>query len=505
MTPLDGAVRKPNIVLITTDDQTLASLSVMPRVQRLLVDRGVSFENAISSFPLCCPSRASWITGQFAHNHGVIDNQERNGGGYQALREPDNVLPAWLDQAGYDTALVGKWLHDYRTLEPPPGWDRFWALTSPTMVNYYRYEVTDSRGGKVRYGDDASDYVTDALTREYALPYIRQHARDPDPFFLHVSYIAPHWGRGRNDPAGQALCERQAVRLRDREGEARPSRRRRLSPTGRCRRRPRSMRRTCRTSPAPSVGVRGSTAGRSASSRSATAASSPACSPSTARSPSDRRRARRRPAHRSHLRDLHLRQRLHARRAPDQGREGPAVRGGAQGAAGDPRPGVAAGDLVDDPVANVDLAPTILELAEVTRPRWTSSARPTAARWPRTPTAGATPDRAVLIESKRPPRRTATGTVVAPSWVGVRTRRYTYVEHYRAEVPGLEEGFGLPIGSGSVTDTELYDLELDPRQLRSRHTDPVYAATRGALAEALAQLRDCAGETCRLDVVPPAP
>ncbi|MET0824730.1 MAG: sulfatase-like hydrolase/transferase, partial [Solirubrobacterales bacterium] len=74
-----GAVRKPNIVLITTDDQTLASLGVMDRVQRELVDRGVTFENALATFPLCCPSRASWITGQYAHNHGVIDNQERNG------------------------------------------------------------------------------------------------------------------------------------------------------------------------------------------------------------------------------------------------------------------------------------------------------------------------------------------------------------------------------------------------------------------------------------------
>jgi len=198
-----GAVRKPNIVLITTDDQTLASLRVMDRVQRELVDRGVTFENALATFPLCCPSRASWITGQYAHNHGVIDNQERNGGGYQALREPDKVLPAWLDAGGYDTALVGKWLHDYRTLDPAPGWDRFWALTAPTMVNYYGYEVTDSRGGRVRYGKDADDYVTDALTRDYALPYIRQHERDPDPFFLHVSYIAPHWGRGRNDAAGR--------------------------------------------------------------------------------------------------------------------------------------------------------------------------------------------------------------------------------------------------------------------------------------------------------------
>ena len=198
-----AAVGRPNIVLITTDDQTLASLAVMKRVRRLLVDRGATFTQNIASFPLCCPSRASWITGEYAHNHGVIDNHERDGGGYQALRDPDRVLPVWLDQAGYDTALVGKWLHDYSTLRPAPGWDRFWALTAPTMVNYYGYEVTDSHGGRTRYGKRAPDYVTDALTRDYALPYIRDHATDRDPFFLHLSYIAPHWGRGRNDAAGR--------------------------------------------------------------------------------------------------------------------------------------------------------------------------------------------------------------------------------------------------------------------------------------------------------------
>ncbi len=502
--PADGAVRKPNIVLITTDDQTLASLSAMPRVQRLLVDRGVSFENAISSFPLCCPSRASWITGQFAHNHGVIDNQERNGGGYQALREPDNVLPAWLDQGGYDTALVGKWLHDYRTLDPAPGWDRFWALTSPTMVNYYRYEVTDSRGGKVRYGDDASDYVTDALTREYALPYIRQHARDPDPFFLHVSYIAPHWGRGRNDPAGKRCANGKPFSFET--AKAKPAPRDagafadRPLPTpssfneadmsdkpGAVRGRPRLDRRAIRQLEE-----------RYGCELASLLAVDRAVADIDAALDAARVTDRTYVIFTSDNGYMHGEHRIRAEKVQpyEEALRVPLVIRG---------PAVPAGGLVEDPVANVDLAPTIIELAEVTLAPLDFQ-RPADGRSLAPYTYGrGDADRAVLIESKRPPRRTATGTVVAPSWVGVRTRRYTYVEHYRAEVPSLEEGFGLPIGSGSITDTELYDLELDPRQLRSRHTDPVYAATRGALAEALAQLRDCAGESCRLDVVPPAP
>jgi arylsulfatase A-like enzyme len=168
-------------------------------------------------------------------------------------------------------------------------------------------------------------------------------------------------------------------------------------------------------------------------------------------------------------------------------------------------PAIPAGTRITDPVTNVDLAPTILELAEVT-PVAPLLDRSVDGRSLAPYTYGrGDPDRAILIESKRPPRLTAAGTFVAPSWVGVRTRRYSYVEHYRAEVPSLEQGFGLPIGSGTLTDIELYDLELDPKQMRSRGLDPAYAATRATLSGAVARLRACAGEDCRLDLTVPGP
>ena len=383
-----AAVRKPNIVLITTDDQTLASMAVMPRVRRLLVDRGATFTDNIASFPLCCPSRATWITGEYAHNHGVIDNQERDGGGYEALRDPDRVLPVWMDQAGYDTALVGKWLHDYRTLKPAPGWDRFWAITAPTMVNYYGYDVTDSHGGRVRYGKKASDYVTDVLTRDYALPYIREHARDHDPFFLHVSYIAPHWGRGRNDAAGRRCSNGKPFSFET--AKAKPA--------------PRDAGAFCEPQAADAAVVqrarRQRQAGPGARPRPADPAADPRPDgevPVRARQPArgrsrrgrDRRGPRRGPPDQADVRDLHLRQRLHARRAPDPGGEGPALRGGDQGPAGDPRsrrarrgadhrPGRQRRPRADDP-----------------RPRrgsgrrGRSRGRSTGARWRRTPTGAA--------------------------------------------------------------------------------------------------------------------
>ncbi len=502
--PASSALVKPSIVLISTDDQTLASLSAMKRVGRLLVDEGATFENNIASFPLCCPSRATWITGEYAHNHGVIDNQERNGGGYESLRDPDRVLPVWLNLAGYDTALVGKWLHDYRTLKPAPGWDRFWALTPATMVNYYGYEITDSKGGRVRYGDSASDYVTEVLTRDYALPYIRAHAQDRDPFFLHVSYIAPHWGRGRNDPAGRRCSNGKPFAFDT--AKAKPAPRDAGAFGDRPLPMPRSFNeRNMEDKPGAVRGRRRlqPRAVRDLTEKYQCELASLLDVDRAVEEISDA-------LDEAHLSDhtyviftsdngyMHGEHRISAEKVQpyEEALRVPLVIRG---------PGVPAGVRVADPVANVDLAPTILDLAEVA-PVPLIFDRPIDGRSLASYTYGrGDPERAILIESKRPPRRGSTGTYVAPSWVGVRTRRYVYVEHYRDEVATLEQGFGLPIGAGALTDTELYDLELDPQELQSRHADVAYAQTRAALAEAVAELRACSGADCLLDVNPPPP
>jgi arylsulfatase A-like enzyme len=498
-----AAVRKPNIVLITTDDQTLASMAVMPRVRRLLVDRGATFTDNIASFPLCCPSRATWITGEYAHNHGVIDNQERDGGGYEALRDPDHVLPVWMDQAGYDTALVGKWLHDYRTLRPAPGWDRFWAITAPTMVNYYGYDVTDSHGGRVRYGKKASDYVTDVLTRDYALPYIREHARDHDPFFLHVSYIAPHWGRGRNDAAGRRCSNGKPFSFET--AKAKPAPRDAGAFANRKLPMPRSFNeRDVSDKPGPVRGrdrltprqIRDLTEKYRCELASLLAVDRGVAEIDAA------------------LDEAHLTKRTYLIFTSDNGymhgehriraekvqpyeeaiKVPLVIRG----------PGVPAGERISDPVANVDLAPTILDLAEVQVAE--DIARPIDGRSlaPYTYGRGA-PQRAVLIESKHAPRRIPSGGYAAPSWVGVRTRRYVYVEYHRAQVATQDQGFGLPIGAGPLTDSELYDLERDPHELTSRPSEIAYAQAKAALAEALAGLRACSGVDCQVNANPPPP
>jgi arylsulfatase A-like enzyme len=101
---------RPNIVLIMTDDQNLDDLRWMPLTRRLIGAAGVRFENGISPNPLCCPARASLLTGQMSQNNGVWNNIGKHGG-YQALNR-GTTLPVWLRNAGYQTAFFGKHLND---------------------------------------------------------------------------------------------------------------------------------------------------------------------------------------------------------------------------------------------------------------------------------------------------------------------------------------------------------------------------------------------------------
>src|SRR5918994_4561579 len=109
--PVCQAAARPNIIVIMTDDQTVSDLAVMQRTWRLLADKGVTFTNSFTDFPLCCPSRATFLTGQAAHNHRILGNDAATNGGYRKFRElgEDETLPVWLQNAGYRTMYFGKY------------------------------------------------------------------------------------------------------------------------------------------------------------------------------------------------------------------------------------------------------------------------------------------------------------------------------------------------------------------------------------------------------------
>ena len=159
----------PNIVVVMTDDQDTASLSVMKNVQRELVDRGVSFSNNFVTTSECCPSRATFLTGQYSHNHGVLSNDPPYGFG--ALNG-SNTLPVWLQAAGYETAYFGKYLNGYGdSVDPnggrevPPGWGDWHGLVGQTAFQMYRY-VLNENGNLNRYGRGPGNYQTDVLARK---------------------------------------------------------------------------------------------------------------------------------------------------------------------------------------------------------------------------------------------------------------------------------------------------------------------------------------------------
>jgi N-acetylglucosamine-6-sulfatase len=181
---------RPNIVVIETDDQTLAMLNerTMPNVMRLFDKRATTFTDFVNE-PLCCPSRAGLITGQYPHNNGVVSNDP----GYDLLHAKDNTLPVWLRRAGYRTGLVGKFLNHYAGSvgkQPAPGFEYWFSLLrvryfdTPVSVNGRRRRLGGTRG---------HGYLTNALTRR-AIGFARRSA-DREPFFLWLAELRGRYRR----------------------------------------------------------------------------------------------------------------------------------------------------------------------------------------------------------------------------------------------------------------------------------------------------------------------
>ena len=118
-----GATAKPNIIVVTDDDQRQDDLSIMAKVKAQLGDTGVTFDNSFASYSLCCPSRTTFLTGQYMHNHGITWNFWPQGGFFKFKHSTNyggwgNTLPKWLQNAGYRTGLIGKYLNQTGEADP---------------------------------------------------------------------------------------------------------------------------------------------------------------------------------------------------------------------------------------------------------------------------------------------------------------------------------------------------------------------------------------------------
>ena len=454
----DGAGRqsteRPNVVVLMTDDQTLESMRVMDGVRRTLADRGTTFTRSFVSFALCCPSRATFLTGQYAHNHGVLGNRPPTGG--YARLDTAETLPVWLGRAGYRTMHVGKFLNRYGQDGPrsevPPGWDDWHASVDPLTYEYYGTMLNEN--GRLR--TYPRRYSTDLYARR-AEALIARAARDERPFFLSVGFLAPHSGgpADRDDPDGLATPS-PAPRHRDRFS----------------------------AEPLP-PGVRAAFDERDMSDKPAYLRARP---PITAQVTEAIEESYRQRLESLLAVDEAVVSIVRALRAADELDETLVIFTSDNGFFhGEHRvatekmlpyepsirvplimrgPSVPAGAKRRQLVTNADLAPTILDVAgaTATKPQDGASLRPLLddhqLEW----------ERDLLIEG-------ADGYEVV-AYDALRNERYLYVRYVTGE-------------------RELYDLERDPHQLRSVHDDPAYAPIEAALGRRLRALSDCVGRSCR--------
>jgi N-acetylglucosamine-6-sulfatase len=204
---LGAAASGRNVIVIVTDDQSIGMLARMPNV-RALAETGFAFRRAFISNPLCCPSRATILTGLYSHETGVYSNADGGGldrtyGGWgsfqtqglddtgqRTIDNEDRTLPVFLDEHGYDTALFGKYLNHYGHRngadipDVPPGWDTWRSFDGPNGA-YYDYWVRDADG--IRY-----------VSKTYSTDFFGKRANGwlastvTAPFFLYFAPYAPH-------------------------------------------------------------------------------------------------------------------------------------------------------------------------------------------------------------------------------------------------------------------------------------------------------------------------
>jgi len=206
-TPAGAASSRPNVLFILTDDMRSDELASMPVTSAFIKGGGVEFSRFYDSYPLCCPSRSTFFSGQYMHNHHVRGNVAPLGGHEEvrALGSESTWLPTWLNAAGYDTAHVGKYLNGYgddSDPKVPPGWDEWYGQLSdydPTEVGgklYFNYSLLEKGplGPAMvnKYGSAPADYQTDVLQQK-ALSVLDDFEASSNPFYLEFAVSAPHY------------------------------------------------------------------------------------------------------------------------------------------------------------------------------------------------------------------------------------------------------------------------------------------------------------------------
>jgi N-acetylglucosamine-6-sulfatase len=464
---------RPNIVLIMDDDQSVNLQQFLTKTNAALADRGVTFDSSFVNYSLCCPSRSTMLTGQYAHNHGVRGNQLPTGGYSKLAPTLGNSLPVWLQRAGYYTAHIGKFLNGYGTTSPdvevPPGWNEWYgSLDNPdafTGGTYTAYGYTLNENGRiVHYGStpdvvDPATYQTDVYSQK-AADFIRRRAPSTKPFYLSVAPRDPHGEAGSCNCAGD----------------------------------------NPRAAPRYQGKLAGLTAPRDPSFNEANVSDKPSniknlpvLTPGQIANVDARYRARAEAV--LGVDDLvqnvvstlkasgELKNTVliftsdngffHGEHRVPQGKVRiyePSIRVPLLIRA----PGMPNGVHRRQPVGNVDLAPTILDFAQAKAGRKEDG----MSLIPIMESKRDFPGRAMDLETYFTPDTTEDPEDPPLNYQGVRTDRYLYANYGTAE-------------------QELYDLRSDPFELQNQAGNPIYAPVQSALQRLLSSEARCAGRTCR--------
>ena len=211
-------VTRSNIVVVMADDLDVHTLNraisrgYMPNLVRYIVSRGVSFSNAFVTYPVCCPSRATFLTGQYAHNHNVRSNLSPSGG--VTKLDDASTIGTWLHDAGYRTGYVGRYLNDTGRSDVnkdnvrdvndinyvPPGWDDWQALFEPSTSWMYNFAINDN-GVFAVHGSTETEYQTDVPRKAVGGLHsrIRGVERQPAVLSRRHAVSAPYRSRSRSN------------------------------------------------------------------------------------------------------------------------------------------------------------------------------------------------------------------------------------------------------------------------------------------------------------------